>query len=352
MCGSSAARSRKAGEYDLEGLFVRLGYAVDSIGAKRVVLDTIETLFSGFTDPALLRAELRRLFGWIKERGLTAVITGERGEGQLTRQGWRSTSPTASCCWTTGSRTRSPRAGCGWSSTAARPHGTNEYPFLIDGDGISVLPVTSSGLDRAGLERDGLERRAGPRCHAPRRRPVPRDPASCCPGWPGPARPPSRASSPMPRAGGASAACLSCSRRARRRSAATRAPLGSTYRKWIDEGRLRFEAARPSLYGLEMHLARMHRDIDRFRPDVVVVDPISAFRGPSTEVHATLLRMMDLLKSRGITALFTSLRADGAHRRWHRPGPVLADGRLDQARARWRRTASGTAASTSSRPAA
>ena len=137
----------ESGEYDLEGLFVRLGFAVDSIGAKRVVLDTIETLFAGFNDAALLRAELRRLFGWIKDRGLTAVITGERGDGQLTRQGLEEY--VSDCVILLDNRvedqitTRRLRV----VKYRGSAHGTNEYPFLIDADGISVLPVTQSGQD-------------------------------------------------------------------------------------------------------------------------------------------------------------------------------------------------------------
>jgi circadian clock protein KaiC len=92
----------EAGEYDLEGLFIRLGHAIDSIGARRVVLDTIEVLFGGMSNTAVLRSELRRLFRWLKDKGVTAVITGERGDGTLTRQGSRNTSPTASSRSTTG----------------------------------------------------------------------------------------------------------------------------------------------------------------------------------------------------------------------------------------------------------
>ncbi|MGH7042990.1 MAG: circadian clock protein KaiC, partial [Acetobacteraceae bacterium] len=137
----------ESGEYDLEGLFVRLGFAVDSIGAKRVVLDTVEALFAGFANPALLRAELRRLFGWLKERGLTAVITGERWDGQLTRHGLEEY--VSDCVVLLDNRvedevtTRRLRV----IKYRGSAHGTNEYPFLIDAEGISVLPVTSSGLD-------------------------------------------------------------------------------------------------------------------------------------------------------------------------------------------------------------
>ncbi len=301
----------EAGEYDLEGLFVRLGYAVDSIGARRVVLDTVETLFSGFTDPSILRAELRRLFTWLKDRGLTAIITGERGEGRFTRFGLEEY--VSDCVVLLDNRvddqitTRRLRV----VKYRGSAHGTNEYPFLIDAQGISVLPVTSSGIDR----------------------PVSSDVVPS--GIPG--------LDAMLRSGGfyrGSSILLSgvagtgkttvgshfidaaCARGERcmffvfEEGAAeicrNARSVGLDLQRWVDAGLLRFEAARPSLYGLEMHLARMHRDLAQFRPAVVVIDPISAFRGPASEVHATLLRMVDLLKKSGITSLFTSLRSGGS----------------------------------------
>ena len=300
----------ESGEYDLEGLFVRLGFAVDQVGARRVVLDTVETLFSGFSDPAILRAELRRLFGWIKERGLTAVITGERGEGQLTRQGLEEY--VSDCVVLLDNRvedqitTRRLRV----VKYRGSAHGTNEYPFLIDDEGITVLPVTSTSLDR---DASSEMVSSG----------VPGLDAMLRPG--GFFRGSSILLSGVAGTGKttlvshfADAACRRGERclsfvfeESAQEICRNARSVGLDLPHWIDAGLLRYEAARPSLYGLEMHLARMHRDLDRFKPDVVVVDPISAFRGPEAEVHAVLLRMMDLLKGRGITALFTSLRSDG-----------------------------------------
>ncbi len=301
----------ESGEYDLEGLFVRLGYAVDSIGARRVVLDTIETLFAGFSDPAILRAELRRLFGWLKDRGLTAVITGERGHGQLTQQGLEEY--VSDCVVLLDHRvedqitTRRLRV----VKYRGSAHGTNEYPFLIDHDGISVLPVTSSGLNREASTElvscgvEGLDRML--RGHG-----FYRGSAILLSGVAGTGKTNFAAQF-------ADAACRRGERclsfvfeESAQEICRNARSIGLDLPSWMAAGLLRFEAARPSLYGLEMHLARMHRDLERFEPSVVVVDPISALRGPNTEVHATLLRMMDLLKSRGITALFTSLRVDGS----------------------------------------
>ncbi|WP_428483576.1 circadian clock protein KaiC [Rhodopila sp.] len=301
----------ETGEYDLEGLFVRLGFAVDTIGAKRVVLDTIESLFSGFTDPSVLRAELRRLFGWIKDRGLTAIVTGERGEGHFTRFGLEEY--VSDCVVLLDNRvedqitTRRLRV----VKYRGSAHGTNEYPFLIDVQGISVLPVTSSGLTRpvtsdivssgiSGL--DAMLRNGG----------FYRGSSILLSGVAGTGK----------TTIGSHFVDAACARGERcmffvfeegaQEICRNALSVGIDLQKRVDSGLLRFEAARPSLYGLEMHLARMHRDVAQFAPSVVVVDPISAFRGPSSEVHATLLRMVDLLKNLGITSLFTSLRSSGS----------------------------------------
>ena len=301
----------ESGEYDLEGLFVRLGFAVDSIGAKRVVLDTIETLFSGFTDPGILRAELRRLFGWLKERNLTAIITGERGEGQLTRHGLEEY--VSDCVILLDHRvedqitTRRLRV----VKYRGSAHGTNEYPFLIDDTGVSVLPITSAGLDRAVqhgvvgtgiagldamLEKGGFYRGS----------------SILLSGVAGTGK--TTVASHF-----AEAACARGERclyyvleESAQEICRNAGSVGIDQQSRIDQGLLRFEAARPSLYGLEMHLARMHRQVEQFKPDLVIIDPLSAFRGTHTQVHATLLRMVDMMKSRGITGLFTSLRTDGS----------------------------------------
>jgi circadian clock protein KaiC len=305
------AEIEENGEYDLEGLFIRIGFAVDQIGAKRVVLDTIETLFAGFTDQSILRAELRRLFGWLKDRGLTTVITGERGEGQLTRQGLEEY--VSDCVILLDNRvtdqitTRRLRV----VKYRGSAHGTNEYPFLIDHDGITVLPLTSSGRDSAvsnevistGItDLDAMLRRGG----------FFRGSSILLSGVAGTGKTTFATHF-------ADAACNRgerCMYFAFEESAAeicrNGLSVGLDLNRHVTRGLLRFEAARPNLYGLEMHLARMHRDVDRFSPTLVVVDPLSAFRGPPSEVHATLLRMMDLLKGRGITGLFTTLTQDGA----------------------------------------
>jgi circadian clock protein KaiC len=299
----------ESGAYDLEGLFIRLGFAVDSIGAKRVVLDTIENLFAGFTDMAVLRSEVRRLFGWIKDRGLTAVITGERGDGQLTRQGLEEY--VSDCVVLLDNRvdhqitTRRLRV----VKYRGSAHGTNEYPFLIDDKGISVLPVTSADLDYGVPEGvvssgiDGLDAMLGIGGFY-------RGSSILVSGEAGTGKT-SITSSLIDAACGRGERCLAfvfeesgaqICRNAR--------SIGIDLDRHVRAGLLRFEAARPSVFGLEMHLARMHRDIESFDPAVVVVDPLSALHGPTSELQATLMRMIDLLKGRGITAVFTSLRSE------------------------------------------
>lgn len=300
----------ETGEYDLEGLFVRLGFAVDSIGAKRVVLDTIETLFAGLADTALVRSELRRLFGWLKERGLTAVITGERGEGQFTRLGLEEY--ISDCVVLLDNRVQDQITTRRLRVVKYRgsAHGTNEYPFLIDEGGVSVLPVTAAGLIH-GVSSNVVS--SG----------VPALDAML--GVSGFYQGSSVLLSGVAGTGKtmlstilADAACMRGERclsfvfeEGAEQICRNARSIGIDLQRHIDSGLLRFEAARPSLHGLETHLARMHRDLDRFKPHVVIIDPISALRGPAVEVHATLLRMVDLLKSRGITAVFTSLQNDG-----------------------------------------
>lgn len=296
----------ESGEYDLEGLFVRLGYAIDTVGARRVVLDTVEALFSGLADTTVLRAELRRLFAWLKDRGVTAIITGERGDGQLTRFGIEEY--VSDCVILLDNRVEDQISTRRLRVVKFRgsAHGTNEYPFLIDDQGISVLPITSAGLAH-GISGDAV--------------PTGVPGLDAMLGIGGYYRGSSVLISGLAGTGkstfGAAFVDAACARgesclffafeespdQVMRNMRSVGVDLG----RHREAGLLRFESARPSLYGFEMHLARMHRDIERFAPAVVVVDPISAFRGPSAEILATLIRLADLCKTRGITALFTSL---------------------------------------------
>lgn len=304
------AEIEEAGEYDLEGLFVRLGYAIDTIGAKRVVLDTIEALFSGLADTSVLRSELRRLFAWLKDKGVTAIITGERGDGQLTRHGIEEY--VSDCVILLDNRVQEQVTTRRLRVVKYRgsAHGTNEYPFLIDDQGISVMPITSAGLGHkishesvpTGIvDLDAMLGIGG----------YYRGSSILISGLAGTGKSTFAAAF-------ADAACLRGERclgfafeESPDQIVRNMRSVGIDLGKHIDAGLLKFEAARPSLFGFEMHLARMLRDIDRFKPSIIIVDPISAFRGPSTEIHSTLIRLADICKTRGITALFTSLSSAG-----------------------------------------
>lgn len=296
----------ETGEYDLEGLFVRLGYAIDSVGAKRVVLDTIEALFSSFKDTAVLRSELRRLFYWLKDRGVTTIITGERGEGGLTRYGIEEY--VSDCVILLDNRvvdqitTRRLRV----VKYRGSSHGTNEYPFFIDEQGISVLPITAAGLNHqaptvivpTGINGlDSMLSRGGYYQGA----------SVLVSGLAGTGKT-TFAANFIDACCSRGERCLFFSfEESENQLLRNMESVGIHLAEYRDSGILKIESARPTLYGLEVHLARMHREIDLFKPSAVIIDPISAFRGPESEVHAILLRLVDLLKSRNITAIFCSL---------------------------------------------
>jgi len=302
----------ETGEYDLEGLFVRLDYAVKRVGAKRVVLDTIESLFSGLPNPAILRAELRRLFRWLKDRGLTVVVTGEKGEGALTRQGLEEY--VSDCVIFLDHRvveqvsTRRLRI----VKYRGTLHGTNEYPFLIDEDGFSILPLSSLGLTH----------------QAPTRRlssGIPRLDEML--GGKGYYEGSSVLVSGTAGTGKTSMAALlaasACARGKRclyfafeesvDQLARNMRSIGIDLRPWLDQGLLRVVASRPTIQGLERHLVAMHREVTAFRPAVGVVDPITNLIdvGTNAEAQSMLTRLMDFLKVQGITTFFTSLTQGG-----------------------------------------
>ena len=298
----------ETGEYDLEGLFIRLGYAIDAIGAKRVVLDTIEALFSGLTNQAILRAELRRLLEWLKDKGVTAIITGERGEGQLTRHGLEEY--VSDCVILLDNRvhdhitTRRLRV----VKYRGSAHGTNEYPFLIDEQGISVMPVTSARLaHEASQERipsgiadldDMLEGKG-----------FYRGSSVLVSGMAGSGKTSVVAEFANSVCGRGERCIYFALEESPAQIVRNMRSLGIDLQRWVDKGLLRFQANRPSLYGLETHLAAMHREVEHFQPAAVALDPISSLlsAGVTGDVHAMILRLIDFLKSRGITAMFTSL---------------------------------------------
>jgi circadian clock protein KaiC len=298
----------ETGEYDLEGLFIRIGHAIDSIGAKRIVLDTIESLFGGIENTAILRAEIRRLFQWIKDKGITAIVTGERGEKTLTRQGLEEY--VSDCVILLDFRvvdqiaTRRLRIVKYRGST----HGTNEYPFLIDEQGISVLPITSLKLDhRVSTEvistgipaMDKFFKKGG----------LMRGSSTLVTGSAGTTKTIMAAhfaASSCQR--GESTLFFSFEESADQLVRNVKS-VGLDLSPFVKSGKLVIHSSRPSLQGLEMHLLMLHKLINQHNPKTVIIDPISSLLGVGSmsEVSDMLVRLIDTLKIKGINAYFTSL---------------------------------------------
>jgi circadian clock protein KaiC len=302
----------ETGEYDLEGLFVRIGAEIDAIGAKRVVLDTIEVLFSAFTDEVIIRAEIKRLFQWLADRGVTAIVTGESGERSITRHGLEEYVADFVVVFnhlvTDETATRRMRI----VKYRGSAHGTNEFSFLIDERGISVLPISSMGLSHAApTERVSFG--------------IP--PLDEMLGGEGPYRGSSVLVSGTAGTGKSSIAASFVDSACRRGEKAlyfafeespaqiirNMRSIGIELERWVNDGLLRIHAERPQNTGLEMHLVRMNREIEEFSPSVTVIDPITNLTsiGTYSSISATLTRLIDAMKSREITALFTSLTEGG-----------------------------------------
>lgn len=296
----------EAGNYNLDGLFIRLGQAIDAIGAKRIVLDTIEVLFGGLSNDAILRAELRRLFRWLKERGVTAIVTGERGEHSLTRFGLEEY--VADCVVLLDLRVQEQIATRRLRIVKYRgsEHGANEYPFLIDKQGISILPITSLGLDHtvsnervsSGIPRlDTMLSGEG----------YFRGSSILVSGTAGSGKS-SVASKFVDAACARGERCLYFAfEESPPQIMRNMRSIGINLAPWVEQGLLRFHASRPSMHGLEMHLVTMHKLITEYEPLNVVVDPISVLTmiGSDKEAKSMLTRLIDFLKTRKVTTVLT-----------------------------------------------
>src|SRR5664279_1558858 len=303
---------QESGEYDLEGLFVRLNHAIDSIGAKRVVLDTLEALFASLPNEAILRAELRRLFRWLKDKGVTAVITAERGREQLTRHGLEEY--VSDCVILLDHRVNEQIATRHLRVVKYRGavHGTNEFPFLIGDEGISVLPITSLGLnhkvssDRIATGVSRLDAMLGGRGFF-------RGSSILLTGTPGTGKTIISSNFAQAAARRGERVLFFSFEESPNQIIRNMHSIGLRLEPLVKRGLLRFHSARPSLYGLEMHLATMFKEIVAFQPHVVIMDPITSLMdaGTASEGKGMVTRLIDYLKAGQVTTLFTSLTQGG-----------------------------------------
>ncbi|GGH31418.1 circadian clock protein KaiC [Dyadobacter endophyticus] len=298
----------ETGEYNLEGLFIRLGYAIDSIGAKRVVLDTIESLFAGLTNQGVLRAELRRLFEWLKEKKVTTIITGEKGEASLTRQGLEEY--VSDCVILLDHRIENKISTRILRIVKYRGtiHGTNEYPFLIDDEGISVLPVTSLQLNHpTSVERlssgiPALDKMLNGKGFF-------KGSSVLVSGTAGTGKTSIAGSFIDSTCKDGGRAIYFAFEESPHQIVRNMRSINIDLQSHLDSGLLLFSASRPTLNGLEMHLLNIIRLVEKFKPNVVVLDPISNLItvGSTSEVKSLLTRLIDFLQSQQITVMFTAL---------------------------------------------
>jgi circadian clock protein KaiC len=302
----------QSGEYDLKGLFVRIHLAIESIKAKRVVLDTIESLFSALPNSTILRTELRRLFGWLKKKGVTAIITGERGDGTLTRQGLEEY--ISDCVILLDHRVSDQSSIRRLRIVKYRgsTHGTNEYPFLIDEDGFSVLPVTSLGLNHissnerisSGIPR--LDTMLSGKGYF-------QGSTILVSGTAGTGKTSLAAQFVEAACKRGESVLYFAFEESPSQFMRNMSSIGIKLEPWMKKGLLHFHATRPTLFGLEHHLTTTIKLINKIKPQIVILDPIDAFvmGGNQTEVKIMLLRLVDYLKLKKITAFFTSLTSAG-----------------------------------------
>ncbi len=306
----------ETGAYDLEGLFVRLDYAIASIKAKRVVLDTVEALFSGLSDETALRSELRRLFRHLKDKGVTTIVTGERGEGSLTRYGLEEY--ISDCVIFLDHRVNDQLTTRRLRIVKYRgsKHGTNEFPFLIDDDGISVLPITSIALthtvneERVSTGIRGLDAILGGKGYF-------QGSSLLITGTAGTGKTSLAAAMARSVCQEGHSSLYFTFEESPGPLVRNMRSIGLDLQHWIDDGKLQIHATRPTRYGLETHLATMERLIKRLKPKTVIIDPISNFvaAGTYSDAGNMLARLVDLIKSRSVTAILTCLiqeTGDGA----------------------------------------
>ena len=303
----------ETGEFNLEGLFIRLAHAIESIGAKRVALDTIESLFSAFPNAMILRAEIRRLFRWLKKKGMTTIITGERGVETLTRQGLEEY--VSDCVIVLDNRIQDEVSLRRLRIVKYRgsAHGTNEYPFLIDDDGIVVMPITSVGLrqdvspQRMSSGISDIDNMLGGKGYY-------RGSSVLVSGTAGTGKTSMGASFVDSACRHGERVIIFSFEESPKQIIRNMRSIGIDLQQWVRLGLLELHSIRPSMYGLEKHLSLIQKAISAFNPQSVVVDPLNSFISGENElnVKAMLTRLVDFMKCRKITSLFTSLTTSGS----------------------------------------
>lgn len=300
------------GEYNLEGLFIRLGHAIESIGAKRVVIDTIETLFAVFSNELILRAELRRLFRWLKNKGVTTIITGERKGESLTRQGMKEY--VSDCVILLDHRASEQTSTRRLRIIKYRgsSHGANEYPFLIDERGFSIVPITSVGLEHqvtserlsSGVQR--LDEMMGGRGFY-------RGSTILISGTAGTGKSSLSAHFTEAACGRGERVLYFALEESSHQIMRNMRSIGIDLRPWVNKGLLKFHSKRPTFYGLESYLTIVHKEVQEFEPKIVILDPVSSFIVASDESQAKsmIMRLVDYLKMNQITGFMTNLTESG-----------------------------------------
>ena len=301
-------RDIQESNFNLEGLLIRLEHAIDSIGAKRVVLDSIESLFAGLTDAGILRLEIKRLFRWLKAKQVTAIVTGEPGQGLYTRHGLEEY--ISDCIIFLDNRVNEQISIRRIRVIKYRGsnHGTNEYPFVIDKNGLSVIPITSAGLDQPGTNKrvstgipslDKMFKGPG----------YTRGSTVLVSGTAGTGKTSLAAAFAVDKCRRGERCLFLSYEESSGQLVQNMSSIGFHFEPLMKKGLLKIVSTRPSFFGLEMHLLEVYKIIADFKPQAVVIDPLTSLigQGNQLELQSMLTRMIDLLKSKGITGFFTSL---------------------------------------------
>jgi circadian clock protein KaiC len=301
-------RDIQESDFNLEGLFIRLEHAIDAIGAKRVVLDSIESLFAGLTDAGILRLEIKRLFRWLKAKQVTAIVTGEPGQGLYTRSGLEEY--ISDCIILLDNRVNEQISIRRIRVIKYRgsDHGTNEYPFVIDKDGLSVIPITAAGLDQPGTGKrvstgiPSLDKMFHGRGYT-------KGSTILISGTAGTGKTSLAAAFAVERCTRGERCLFLSYEESSGQLIQNMSSIDISLAPLVKKGLLKIVSTRPSFFGLEQHLLDLYKTLEGFNPQSVVIDPLTSLiaEGSQREIQSMVTRMIDLLKSKGITGVFTSL---------------------------------------------